>query len=92
MKLSCKNGEDNEGTGEMSEDRVTEVEIRVIVEGTNLDTRIVSDIEEGEREMKMIVESTRIKEGREEGVGKEREGRGEEMRGREAGRAGEESG
>ena len=41
--------------------------------------------------MEMIVESTRIGEGREEGVGKEGEGRGEEMKGREAGRVGEES-
>ena len=42
--------------------------------------------------MEMIVESTRIGEGREEGVGKEEEGRGEEMKGREVGMAKEESG
>ena len=62
MKLSCKNGEDKEGTGEMGEERVTEVEIRVIVEGMNSDTRIVSDIREGEGEMKMIVKLTKIRE------------------------------
>ena len=53
------------------------MEMREIEEGTNLDIEIVSDIREGEGEMKMIVESTRILEGREEGVGKEGEGRGE---------------
>ena len=47
MKLSYKNGKDTEGTREMGEERVTEVETRVIVEGTNSDTRIVSDIGEG---------------------------------------------
>ena len=40
--------------------------------------------------MKMIMESTKIREGGEEGIGKEGEGRGEEMKGREAGMAGEE--
>ena len=68
------------------------METREVEEGTNLDIRIVSDIEEGVREMEMIMESTRIGEGREEGIGKEGEGRREEMKGREAGRAGEEGG
>ena len=40
----------------------------------------------------MIVESPRIGEGREEGIGKEGEGRREEMKGREVGMAREESG
>ena len=71
MKLSCKNGEDTEVTREIGEERVTEVETRVIVEGTDSDIRIVSDIREGEGEMKMIVESTKIGEGGEEGIGKE---------------------
>ena len=92
----------------MSEERVTYVEIRVIVEGMNSDTGMVSDIREGEGEMKiivesikireggeemeMIVESTKIREGGEEEIGKEGEGRGEEMKGREAGMAGKEYG
>ena len=59
------------------------METSEVEEGTYLDTGIVSDIEEEEGEMKMIVESTRIGEGREEGKGKEGEGRGEEMKGRE---------
>ena len=40
--------------------------------------------------MKMIVESTKIREGGEEEIGKEGEGRGEEMKGREGRMAGEE--
>ena len=62
----------------------------MIVEGTNSDIRMVSDIGEGEREIEMIVESTKIRRGGEEEIGKEREGRGEEMKGREARMAGEE--
>ena len=64
----------------------------MVVEGTDLDIGIISDIEEGEGEMKMIVESARIGEEREEEVGKEGERRREEMKGREAGMAGEEGG
>ena len=71
---------------------MTEVETRVVVEGTYSDTGIVSDIREGEEEMEMVVKSTKIKEGGEEEIGKEGEGRGEEMKGREAGMAGEEGG
>ena len=74
----------------MCEERVIEVETRVIVEGTDSDIKIVSDIGEGEREMEMIVESTKIGEGGEEEIGKEGEGRGEEMKGREAEMAREE--
>ena len=62
----------------------------MIVKGIDSDTRIVSDIREGEGEMEMIVESTKIREGGEEGIGKEGEGRGEEMKGREARMAEEE--
>ena len=76
----------------MGEKRVTEVETRVIVEGTDSDIRIIFDIGEGEGEMKMIVESTKIREGGEEEIGKEGEGRGEEMKGREAGMIREEGG
>ena len=68
------------------------METREVEEGTDSNTGIVYNIREGEEEMKMIVESTRILEGREEGVGKEGEGRGEEMKGRVEGRAEEESG
>ena len=44
MKQSYKNGEDIEGTREMGEERVIEVETRVIVEGIDSDTGIVFDI------------------------------------------------
>ena len=47
----------------MGEEGVPEVETRVIVEGTDLDTGIISDIEEGEGEMKIIMKSTKIREG-----------------------------
>ena len=57
------------------------------MEGTESDTEIVSDLREGDGEMKIIVESTKIGEGREEG-----EISGEEMKGREARMVGEESG
>ena len=56
-----------------------------MVESIESDTRIVSDLREGDGEMKIIVESTKIGEGREEG-----EGIGEEMKGREAEMLGEE--
>ena len=54
-----------------------EIEIRVIVEGTNSDIGIVSNIREGEGEIEIIVESTKIGEGGEEEISKEGEGRGE---------------
>ena len=73
----------------MGEERATEVKTRVIVKGTNSDTRIVSDIGEGDGEMKIIVESTKIRGGEEE-IGKEGEGRGEEIKRREARMAEEE--
>ena len=76
----------------MGEERVTEVETRVIVEGIDSDTEIVSDIREGEGEIEMIVESTKIREGGEEEIGKEGEGRGEKMKGREVRMIGEEGG
>ena len=50
-----------------------------MVEGTESDTGIVSDLGEGDGEIEIIVESTKIREGREEG-----EGSGEEMKRREA--------
>ena len=68
------------------------METREVEKGTDSDTRIVSDIREGEGEMEIIVESTKIEEGGEEEIGKEGEGRGEEMKGREARMAGEEDG
>ena len=40
----------------------------------------------------MVMESTKIREGGEEGIGKEGEGRGEEMKGREVGMTEEEGG
>ena len=60
----------------------------MVVEGTDSDIGIVSDIREGEREIEMIVKSTKIGEGGEEGIGKKGEGRGEEMKGRVAGMVG----
>ena len=41
--------------------------MREVEEGSDSNIGIVSDIREGEGEMKMIVESTRIGEAREEG-------------------------
>ena len=68
----------------MGEERIVVGETRD-VEGIDSDTEIVSDIEEGDGEIKIIVESTKIGEEREEG-----EKSREEMKGREAGIAGEE--
>ena len=47
---------------------IGKVETRV-VEGTESDTRIVSDFGEGDGEIEIIVELTKIGEGREEGEG-----------------------
>ena len=47
----------------------------MIVEGTDSDTKIVSNIREGEGEMKMIVESTKIKKRGEDEIRKEGEGK-----------------
>ena len=71
-----------ESTGDEKRERVwTMGEERIkVIEDTESDTGIVSDLREGDGEMKIIVESTKIGEGREEG-----EGSGEEMKGREAG-------
>ena len=55
-----------------------------MIEDTESDTRIVSDFRERDREIKIITESTKIREGREKG-----EGSGEEMKGREVGITGE---
>ena len=51
------------------------MKMREVEEGTDSDTRIVFDIGEGEGEIKIIVESTKIRGGREEETGKEGEGR-----------------
>ena len=50
----------------MGKEWVPKVETRVVVESTNSDIGIVSDIGEGEGEIKMIMESTKIREGGEE--------------------------
>ena len=50
-----------------------------MVEGTESDIGIVSDLRKRDGEIEIIVELTKIREGREEG-----EGSGEEMKGREA--------
>ena len=57
------------------------------VEDTESDIRIVSDLGEGDGEIEIIVELTKIGEGREE-----RKGSGEEMKGREVKMVGEECG
>ena len=62
----------------------------MIVKGIVPDTGMVSDIGEGEGEIEIIVESTKIGGGGEEEVGKEGEGKGEEIKGKEARMAGEE--
>ena len=58
-----------------------------MIEDTESDTRIVSDLEEGDREIEIMMESTKIGEGREKG-----EGSGEKMKGREARITGEKCG
>ena len=56
-----------------------------MVEGTESDTKIVSDLGEGDGEIEIIVESTQIREKREEGKGS-----GKKMKGREAAMVGDE--
>ena len=58
-----------------------------MIEDTESDTRIVSDLGEGDGEIEIITESTKIREGRVD----EAES-GEEMKGRDAGRTGEDYG
>ena len=58
-----------------------------VIEDTELDTGIVSDLREGDGEIEIIIESTKIGEGRVDEAGS-----GEEMKGREAGRTGEDCG
>ena len=66
---------------------VTMGEERIDKEGTESDTGIMSDLGEGDGEIEMITESTKIGEER----GGER-GNGEEVKGKDAGRTGEECG
>ena len=70
----------------MREERIVVGETRD-VEGIDSDIEIVSDIGEGDGEIKIMTELTKIGEGRVDG-----EGSGEVMKGREAGIAGEEYG
>ena len=58
-----------------------------LIEDTESDIRIVSDLGEGDGEIEIIMESTKIGEGR-----VDEEGSREEMKGREAGMTGEECG
>ena len=58
-----------------------------VIEDTESDTRIVSDLREGDEEIEIITESTKIGEGR-----VDEEGSGEKMKEREAGRTGEDCG
>ena len=62
-------------------------EERIGIEGTELDTGIMSEHEEGDGEIEMITESTKIGEERGEETGS-----GEEGKGKDAGRTGEECG
>ena len=68
MDIDWKIGEERIVVGETND-----------VEKIDSDTGIVSEIGEGDGEMKIMTESTKIGEGREKG-----EGSGEEMKGREA--------
>ena len=68
------------------EERIVVGEIRD-VEGIDSDTRIVSDIGEGDEKIEIMIKSTRIGEGRGEEIGS-----GEEVKGKDAGRTGEECG
>ena len=80
------------GKGEVDID-CTIREERIIVGETNdveridSDTVIVSEIGEGDGEIEIMTESTKIREGR-----VDEEGSGEEMKGREVGRTGEDCG
>ena len=58
-----------------------------VIEDTESDTGIVSDLGEGDGKIKIITESTKIGEGR-----VDEEGSGEEMKGRVVGRTGEDCG
>ena len=66
---------------------VTMGEERIDIEGTESDTGIMSDLGEGDGEIKMITESTKIGEEREVETGS-----GEEVKGKNVGRTGEECG
>ena len=70
----------------MGEERIVVREMKD-VEGIYSNTGIVSEIEEGDGEIEIMTESTKIGEGREKG-----EESGEEMKGRETEIAGEECG
>ena len=73
---------------ERRERELTMEEERIeVIEGTESDTGIMSDLREGDEEIKIITESTKIREGR-----VDEEGSGEEMKGREAGMTGEDCG
>ena len=58
-----------------------------VIEDTESDIGIVSNLEEGDREIEIIIESTKIGKGR-----GDEEGSGEEIKGREAGMTGEDCG
>ena len=73
---------------EKGERDVTMREERIkVIEGTELDTGIMSDLGEGDGEIEIITKSTKI--GEERGL---ETGRGEEVKGKDAGRIGEECG
>ena len=57
------------------------------IEGTESDTKIMSECREGDGEIEMITESTKIGEERGDETGS-----GEEVKGKDAGRTGEECG
>ena len=71
---------------EMKKERVWTIgEKRIeVIEDTESDIGIVSDLKEGDGKIEIITELTKIGEGR-----VDEEGSGEEMKGREAGRTGE---
>ena len=83
--MGSKDTDREENIGDEKE--VTRGEERIDIEGTESDTEIVSELREGDGEIEIITESTKM--GEERGV---ETGNGEEVKGKAAGRTGEECG
>ena len=83
--MGSKDTDREENIGDEKE--VIRGEERIDIEGTESDTEIVSELGEGDGEIEIITESTKM--GEERGV---ETGNGEEVKGKAAGRIGEECG
>ena len=83
--MGSKDTDREENIGDEKE--VTRGEERIDIEGTESDTKIVAELREGDGEIEIITESTKI--GEERGV---EIGNGEEGKGKATGRTGEECG